>query len=722
MITRGSFPKRINLLGKRALTREADQQRDQRNWNRAAELYQEFLDSVGYNFLTFGYVVQLGNCLKEAGRLEEALAAYDQAIRINSDNSDLHLQRGHLFKLLGDMPEAAWCYQQAYNLDPKNEHARHEIEASGALAVAGIELPAGGAGLHTIWFDVTDFIDYARHNVSLSGIQRVCGNLMLSVQEARIKGYRIVPVLPEYDTGRIFSVSYNTFIELVELFHATHVNRDEILRNVGNVERSKSLASPSAGDIFVIAGAFWIINRYDRVAELRRNGMKFGLFIHDLIQIRNKDYVMPDAVDRFNIQLSDALELCDFVLTNSAYVRDDVKLYLEQTKHLNIPVKEVLLPTELNIVELQNSAAELSDPKLNFVIENDYVLVVSTIEIRKNHKLLIQVWEELRKEMGDKVPYLVFVGKWGWQIDTLHAYIDNQGYEDDWLFIFNGISDVMMETLYKRAMFTVYPSFAEGFGLPIGESLAYGKPCLASNTTAMPEVGREFVRYFDPFDWQTALEAIRRPIVDRADLQAWQDSIANSFKPKSWRDFCDEFYQSAIECAVASSDDPDHALPLLPARQVITGGDHDILVSAAEDRPIITFRAARARNWHGCEHWGVWTSDRRAEIAFRTDLPEGSQAEIFLRLHRPSTSDPDPCAIVDGGAGSTTVTLTQHPTYYRFLGAVGPNGTIHISLLARGKFTPHDPRKIYIGWSGLAYCASGNTADLQETILRLIPR
>jgi glycosyltransferase involved in cell wall biosynthesis len=277
------------------------------------------------------------------------------------------------------------------------------------------------------------------------------------------------------------------------------------------------------------------------VAELRRNGMKFGLFIHDLIQIRNKDYVMPDAVDRFNIQLSDALELCDFVLTNSAYVRDDVKLYLEQTKHLNIPVKEVLLPTELNIVELQNSAAELSDPKLNFVIENDYVLVVSTIEIRKNHKLLIQVWEELRKEMGDKVPYLVFVGKWGWQIDTLHAYIDNQGYEDDWLFIFNGISDVKMETLYKRAMFTVYPSFAEGFGLPIGESLAYGKPCLASNTTAMPEVGREFVRYFDPFDWQTALDAIRRPIVDRADLQAWQDSIANSFKPKAGATFATNF-------------------------------------------------------------------------------------------------------------------------------------------------------------------------------------
>jgi hypothetical protein len=275
--------------------------------------------------------------------------------------------------------------------------------------------------------------------------------------------------------------------------------------------------------------------------------------------------------------------------------------------------------------------------------------------------------------MGDKVPYLVFVGKWVWQIDTLHAYIDNQGYEDDWLFIFNGISDVKMETLYKRAMFTVYPSFAEGFGLPIGESLAYGKPCLARTRRLVPEVGREFVRYFDPFDWQTALDAIRRPIVDRADLQAWQDSIANSFKPKSWRDFCDEFYQSAIECAVASSDDPDHALPLLPA-SVITGGDHDILVSAAEDRPIITFRAARARNWHGCEHW---------ECGLLTVAPKLRSEPICRKVRRPRSS----CACtaparviqtqrdcrwrrrIDHGDADT-----QHPTYYRFLAPSAPTG------------------------------------------------
>lgn len=710
---------KLNLLSKINFARNANEERDNGNWNAAADLYAKLLDSVGRNMLTFGYVVQLGNCLKEAKRYDEALAAYDDALRINDRNSDLHLQRGHLYKLMGNTPASAWAYQQAYNLDPKNQHAQHEIEVSGGRAISGVTLPEDGTALRTIWFDVTDFIDYARHNVSLSGIQRVCGNLMLSVEELNLKGYRVVPVMPEYDTGRFLAVRYDSFIHLVKLFHEEHVKRDNVLKAVSAIEKQRSVVHPAAGDIFMIAGAFWIVSRYDRVAELRRHGMKFGLFIHDLIQIRNKDYVMPDAVDRFNIQLSDALELCDFVLTNSAYVRDDVQTYLRETKHLDLPVKDVLLPTELTFAPSSSSTAERDDPKLQFVLSHDYVLVVSTIEVRKNHGLLIKVWEKLREEFGDAVPPLVFVGKWGWQIDELHAYIDEQGYEGDWLFIFNGISDVMMETLYKRSLFTVYPSFAEGFGLPIGESLAYGKPCLASATTAMPEVGRDFVRYFDPFDWETALPAIRQVIVDREDLRQWEARIATEFKPKRWSDFCEEFYRSTIDCAEAAKDSPAASLPLLPPRQLLTGGDQDVLVAAAEERPIITFRAARAHNWHANENWGAWSSDRRSEIAFRTDLAEGETVEVFLRLHRPPSKHANPIVILDGGNGPATVSLSQHPTFYRTTGRVLADGEVRIHLLARGKFIA-DNRNIFIGWSGMAYCRHGDADDLNETFAQLI--
>jgi len=710
-----------SLLGRIGLARAAGQERDRGNWATAATLYADFLAVAGRNPATFRYIVQLGNCLKEAGRFGEALAAYDDALKINRRNSDLHLQRGHLYKLMGNTPASAWAYQQAYNLDPRNQHARDEIEMSGARAIAGLELPDGEVALHTIWFDVTDFVAYVHDNVSLSGIQRVCGNLMLSVEEMKLKGYRIVPVLPDYDTGRFYSVRYDSFVRLVRLFQEKNVARDEILSCVAAVIATKSPVTPGAGDIFVIAGAFWIIDRYDKVAELRRQGMRFGLFIHDLIQIRNKEYVREDAVDRFNLRLSDALELCDFVLTNSRFVRDDVQTYLRETKHLDLPVKEVLLPTELTFAPARHATMNFDDPKLKYVLTHDYVLFVSTIEVRKNHAMLIRVWERLRAELGEKMPYLVFVGKWGWQIDELRAHIEEQGYEGDWLFIFNGISDVMMEALYQRALFTVYPSFVEGFGLPIGESLAYGKPCIASGTTSMPEVGGDFVRYFDPFDEESALQAIRQPIMDRDDLRQWQDRIATAFRPKRWGDFCSEFYHSVIECADAAPSGAAAYLPLLPSRRRINGGDNDILVAAAEKRPIITSRAARARNWHANESWGTWSSDRRCEIAFRSDLAEGERIDLFLCLHRANSGERDPAVIADCGAGTATITLSQHPTFYRFAGIVQADGVVRVQLLARGRFPNVDVRGLYVGWNGLAYCRAGSDEDLAATVAQLLP-
>ncbi len=721
MTTGFGLREKRGLLGKLGLVRAADRERDCGNYGAAADLYGAFLETAGRNSLTFRVIVQLGNCLKDAGRYDDALAAYYDAARIQPRNADLQLQRGHLFKLMGNTSAAAWAYQQAYNFDPGNSQARHEIEESGAIAIAGVALPEGIAELRTIWFDVTDFIDYARHNVSLSGIQRVCGNLMLSVEVLTLKGYRVVPVLPEYDNGRFFSVRTDSFNQLVRLFHAANVERADVLAGVAAVLARKSSVTPVAGDIFVIAGAFWIIDRYDRVAELRRHGMKFGLFIHDLIQIRNRDYVMPDAVDRFTIQLSDALELCDFVLTNSRYVRDDVTRYLSETKQLALPVQDVLLPSELTFAETRRAALDPADQTIKFVLSQDYVLIVSTIEVRKNHTLIIKVWEELRAELGDAVPHLVFVGKWGWQIDALHAYIDDQGYEGDWLFIFNGISDVMMETLYQRALFTIYPSFAEGFGLPIGESLAYGKPCLASHTTAMPEVGGDFVRYFDPFDWRSALAAIRQPIVDRDDLRQWQARIASDFTPKGWGEFCAEFFRSVINCANAAPAEAATSLPLIPACQRIVGGDNDVLIAASEQRPILTFRAARARNWHASESWGVWSSDRRCEVAFRTELAEGTPVDLFLCLHRANSRDADPIVVAEGGAGAESVTLSQHPTFYRISGRVKAAGEIRIHLLARGRFPRNDTRTLYIGWSGMAYCRSDSGEELAATMAQLLP-
>jgi glycosyltransferase involved in cell wall biosynthesis len=71
--------------------------------------------------------------------------------------------------------------------------------------------------------------------------------------------------------------------------------------------------------------------------------------------------------------------------------------------------------------------------------------------------------------------------------------------------------------------------------LPVTESLAFGKPCVISNRTSLPEAGGELARYFDPENAEDAYAAIRAMIDNPADLREWQDRIERDFRPRPWR-------------------------------------------------------------------------------------------------------------------------------------------------------------------------------------------
>lgn len=698
------------------IARRADEERDLGNWRAASELYRLYLDKAGYTRRSFKYIVQLGNCLKESGDYSGSLKAYDEAIKLNAKDSDLYLQRGHVLKLMGRVADALISYQTSLALDPTNEHARFEAEEAKSVK------PLQGAteiveAAHTIWFDVTDFMEYVRHNVSLSGIQRVLANLALYIKNFKVPGYRIIPVIPEYDRFRVLAADVDSFLELVDLFNDPIVQRHRIDELSQIVYDGRRQVFPKKDDIFVIAGAFWIYPHYDVIMHLRTIGMRFGLFIHDLLQIRMPEYVQKTATDKFNIQLSDALDFCDFVLANSQYVANDIIDYIESNKNYKLPVKAVILPTELREHAV---ATSVENRDIRDMVDCEYVLCVSTIEVRKNHKLLIKIWEKLREEFGEKTPYLVFVGKWGWQIEKVRSYLDEKGYIGDWLYVFNGISDAEVEYLYKNCLFTVYPSFAEGFGLPIGESLAYGKPCIAANTTSMPEVGGEFVRYIDPFDWEASYPVIRQALVDRDDLARWQEWIRTDFQPKTWAQFCSEFFSSVVDHGQALLGKPPRANCSLPQGRVILGGEHDILQMAQRNEPIITFRAARQLWWNPANHWGAWSQRRRSEIAFQSEFGEGDAVDVFLRLHRDSSREGSTYAVVNAGANDQVIELSEHPSFFRFSGVVGTDGLITIQLLARGKYPSHDPSGVFIGWSGIAYCRHGDVEASARTLEAIV--
>ena len=180
-----------------------------------------------------------------------------------------------------------------------------------------------------------------------------------------------------------------------------------------------------------------------------------------------------------------------------------------------------------------------------------YVLFVSTVELRKNHRLLVRVWQRLLERHGpDLVPNLIFAGKIGWLVDDLLEELEASGYLNGKVIILRSLSDAELQQAYRSCLFTVFPSLCEGWGLPIAESLAYGKFCVASNHTSIPEAGGNLIDYFDPLNEDDALAKIERPLIDSGYLAAREAQLRAEYRPRTWED-CVHALIGALDQTVA---------------------------------------------------------------------------------------------------------------------------------------------------------------------------
>jgi glycosyltransferase involved in cell wall biosynthesis len=165
------------------------------------------------------------------------------------------------------------------------------------------------------------------------------------------------------------------------------------------------------------------------------------------------------------------------------------------------------------------------------------VLFVSTSEIRKDHRLLVRVWRRLIARHGtEAVPALIFAGQIGWMVDDLLADLAASGHLGGKIEHRPGLSDEDLDEAYRSCLFTVFPSLCEGWGLPIAESLAHGKFCVASNRTSIPEVGGDLIDYFDPSDDDDALAKIERLLFEPGYLAAREARLLAEYRTRTWAD------------------------------------------------------------------------------------------------------------------------------------------------------------------------------------------
>ncbi len=169
--------------------------------------------------------------------------------------------------------------------------------------------------------------------------------------------------------------------------------------------------------------------------------------------------------------------------------------------------------------------------------QRPYFVVLGTIEPRKNLGLLVKVWRELQKT-GGPVPHLFIVGNRGWESQSLFADLDALA-EAGVVSLLHSLGDAAVAALLQDAEALLFPSLAEGFGLPPVEAAALGVPVLSGKLPVVVETLQDYPVYLDTSDVYAWVEAINHQMKYRkqgqdADRQIrvppnWVDHFAKAF-------------------------------------------------------------------------------------------------------------------------------------------------------------------------------------------------
>jgi glycosyltransferase involved in cell wall biosynthesis len=611
---------------------------------------------------------------------------------------------------MSQIDSAQQAYRKAWELDPACAEVRRETaRLSSSTGLAGPPVAEARASRRTIYLDITDLMEYAKHNNTLSGIQRVVANLVLEAKHYEFSaGLDIVPVIPEYDLLKIHAVDRVVVASLIAAIRPAS-SRDEINERVHAVYATRRIVEPQAGDDFAIAGAFWIYASYDVIRNLRANGVRFTLFIHDLIQISHPQYVHEAASKRFRHALVDTLMLADLVLTNSEYVANDVRRFMSSRLNFSVPVKPVPLATALG-QRTQFAQPHPARRDVQSAMSAPFVLSVGTIEVRKNHMYMIRVWEELIAKGVRNIPNLVFVGKFGWDIEPFRSFIAESDHLGGRLHILTDVSDRELTYLYEKCLFTMFPSFVEGFGLPVGESLAHGKPCITSNRSSTPEVGGSYAKYVSPEDVEGGARLVEELLTDPTAIAAWEKEIRERYRPRTWAEFATEYYDSIVEQESSSRSFSNF---VCDPGEIYSFGFSVLAERDARKQKLIYCASSVDSNWHFAEDWGVWMAKRRASLQFRTPFAAADLVAVYMELQLPAGTPPSSVrvSIRTRGEPIELCYFERERQWFVFEVAVGAINEVEIELVAIGEFKapePPDTRQLFFGARRLCCCKAND--------------
>jgi hypothetical protein len=167
-------------------------------------------------------------------------------------------------------------------------------------------------------------------------------------------------------------------------------------------------------------------------------------------------------------------------------------------------------------------------------VAEPYFAMLSTIEPRKNHSMILHIWQRLIERYGKSAPRLVVIGQRGWSCDGVMELLTKSDILRGFVVHRPQCSDAELGTYLCHAQALLFPSFAEGYGLPLVEALSLGVPAIASDLAVFRETNGDIPEYIDAVDevrWMKRIEAYCAP---HSDPRAAQLKRLRKFVAPTW--------------------------------------------------------------------------------------------------------------------------------------------------------------------------------------------
>lgn len=312
----------------------------------------------------------------------------------------------------------------------------------------------------------------------------------------------------------------------------------KVLTKIGIVQKSEDIflersAEIKGATVIVLVG-LWDNSPYiEGLVELSKDNSLVHI-VYDMLPIVQKGFFVEYLPDLFEKYMLSTLPRCKAIMAISRATASDVEKVLISNKVNVPPIATFRLGDE--IIRAEKSV------KPDDIGETDFLLCVGTVEARKNHFLLYYAYKKLLAT-GYLPPKLIIVGRRGWLSSDFQYIVEHDEEVNHRIVILDNITDSQIRWLYENCSFTIFPSLYEGWGLPISESLQYGKVTLCSNSSSMPEVGGKSADYFSPFS-PDELSSLIMKYQDKVVRSKREIRINKGFQSFSWAESFASFVEA----------------------------------------------------------------------------------------------------------------------------------------------------------------------------------